>query len=295
MTGELAALGAALAWAVGFLLVRIAPASIPPTYLSAIRLLTPAVAFPALMFASGRQDQFLEMEWRNFAGLAASVITGVGVGDVLMFRAMRLVGVVRSYTIGGTFPLFGLVFAVAFLGERVGAAAVAGIILIVAGGAFVTARSSADLKVPAISNWAYRRGLALSLLVAMMWGADLVFLKIGVGDSHTVVANSFRMPFAAVVMTLAAWRIYGEIPVLRVSPFVALMLLLSGLLGLTLGSALYLGALQDIGVARSGALGAVSPVFAMLLAVAVLRERPGWKATLGTVVTAGGVALMSLR
>lgn len=293
--GELAALGAALAWAVGFLLVRVAPTSIPPTHLSAIRLLTPAVAFPTLLFISGRRDQFLEMQWQNFAGLAASVVTGVGAGDVFLFRAMRLVGVVRSYTIGGSFPLFGLIFAAAFLGEHVGASAIAGTILIVAGGGFVTARSSADLKFPVISKWAFRRGLALSLLVAMLWGVDLVFLKIGVGDAHPVVANSFRMPFAAMVMTLVAWRIHGEFPIVRVSPFVALVLLVSGLLGLTLGSALYLGAIQEIGAARSGTLSAVSPVFVMLLALAVLRERPGWKAALGTVIVAGGVALMSLR
>ncbi len=220
---------------------------------------------------------------------------GVGAGDILLFRAMRTVGLIRSYSIGGTFPLFGLFYAAILLGESVGGLAIAGTIFIVIGGALVSARSATDEPIAATSRWAYRRGLGLALIVAMLWGIDLVLLKIGVGDAHPIVANSFRMPFAAVALTAFAWRVSGEFPLLRVSPRVAATLLLSGLLGLTAGSMLYLFSIQEIGAARTGALGAVSPVFAMILAVAVLRERPGWKAILGTLVATGGVVLITIR
>jgi drug/metabolite transporter (DMT)-like permease len=103
------------------------------------------------------------------------------------------------------------------------------------------------------------------------------------------------MPFAALVMTAFAWRVTGELPLLRVSPRVAWILLISGLLGLTVGGTLYLFSLQEIGAARTGALSAVSPVFAMILAVALLRERPGWKAILGTLVATAGVVLITMR
>ncbi len=293
--GELAALGAALTWALAVSLIRLAPPSTPLFQMNCIRLLTPALATPLLMFAAGVQGEFMEMRWQNFAALAASVATGVGAGDVLMFRAMRTVGLIRSYTISGTSPLFGLFFAALLLGEEVGGFAIAGTLLIVAGGALVSTRSTTDEQIPHASRWRYRRGLALSLVVAMLWGIDLILLKIGAGETHPFVVNSFRMPFAAVVMTAFAWRVAGEFPLLRVSRRTAYTMVLSGLLGLTAGSMMYLLAIQEIGAARTGALGAFSPVFAMIIAVAFLRERPGWKAILGTLAATSGVVLIALR
>ena len=293
--GELAGLGAAFTWALAVTLIRMAPPSTPLFQMNSIRLLTPAVVMPVLMFAFGMQAEFLEMRWQNLAALAASVVTGVGAGDVLLFRAMRTVGLVRSYTIGGAFPLFALLFAALLLGEAIGGFAIVGTLLIVTGGALVSTRSAAEEKVPNTSRWQYRRGLALSLVVAMMWGIDIILLKIGAGDAHPLVANSFRMPFAAVMMTAFAWRVSGKFPLLRVSPRAAFTLVLSGVLGLTVGSLFFLSAIQEIGAARTAALGAFSPVFAMVLAVAFLRERPGWKAILGTLAATGGVVLVTLR
>ncbi len=59
--GELAALTAALTWAVAVGLIRMAPVSMPPSRMIAIRLIAPAVATPILMFASGLQGEFLEL------------------------------------------------------------------------------------------------------------------------------------------------------------------------------------------------------------------------------------------
>ena len=292
--GELVALGAAFSWAFAVTLVRIAPPSIPVSQMNAIRLLVPAVTTPMLMFAFGMQGELMELRWQNFAALAVSVITGVGAGDMLLFRAIRTVGLVRSYTIGGTFPLFALLFAALLLGEEIGGFAIAGTLLIVTGGALVSTRSTAEEQVPHASRWQYRRGLALSLVVAMMWGIDIILLKIGAGDAHPFVANSFRMPLAAAMTMAFAWRVSGRFPLLRVNTRTAVTLALSGLLGLTVGSYLFLLSIQEIGAARTGALGAFSPVFAMILAVAFLRERPGWKAILGTLVATGGVVLLTL-
>ena len=86
--GELAGLGAAFTWALAVTLIRMAPPSTPLFQMNSIRLLTPAVVMPVLMFAFGMQAEFLEMRWQNLAALAASVVTGVGAGDVLLFRAM---------------------------------------------------------------------------------------------------------------------------------------------------------------------------------------------------------------
>lgn len=292
--GELVALAAALSWALAVTLVRIAPPSIPVSQMAAIRLLTAAVTTPMLMLAVGMQGELMELRWQNLAALAVSVITGIGAGDMLLFRAIRTVGLVRSYTIAGTFPLFTLLFAALLLGEEIGGFAIVGTLLIVSGGALVSTRSTAEETVPHASRWQYRRGLALSVVVAMMWGIDVILLKIGVGDAHPFVANSFRIPFAAAMMLAFAWRVTGRFPLLRVDFRTASILTVSALFGLTVGSFLYLVSIQEIGAARTGALGAVSPVFAMILAVVFIRERPGWKAVLGTLAATSGVVLITL-
>ena len=270
------------------------PLSVPVSHANAIRLLLPAVATPLLMFAGGVQGQFAELGWRNFLALGASVVTGLGGGDFLLFRTMRIVGMVRAYTIAGTFPLFGLVFAASILGERPSSLAIVGTILVVLGATFVTARSGLEQSLTTGSKWVYRRGIMLAWVVAIMWGIDLVLLRIGLGDFHPFVANSVRMPLAALVMTAFAWRIGGQFPLVRASRRVALSLLSSGILGMIAGSSLYAFAIQEIGAARTGALSAAAPVFAMVLAVLIVRERPTWKAIAGTLVASCGVAFIAI-
>jgi O-acetylserine/cysteine efflux transporter len=128
----------------------------------------------------------------------------------------------------------------------------------------------------------------------MMWGLDFTLLKIGIGDLPPVVANSFRMPAAALAIGLVAWKSAGRIIPRAMTHRDRAVAVLSGAVGLGAGSMFFLTAIQTLGAGRAGAIGAVSPVFAMMLAAVFLRERPGWLTVVGTFVAVAGVTVLSL-
>ena len=57
---------------------------------------------------------------------------------------------------------------------------------------------------------------------------------------------------------------------------------------------MFLSGIQAIGAARGGALTATAPVFVLVLSSALLRERPGHYAIVGVLISAAGVALLTL-
>ncbi len=292
--GELAALAAALCWAGGFVALRGIAGSYRSLQLNAIRLWAPAVMMPVGMFAFSLQGEFLKLEWHNFAAMAGSVVLGIGLGDTLLFGIMRLIGVTRSYTIGATAPMFGLVYAAVLLGEDFTPLAVFGTGTIIGGGILVTVHNAAGGDDSIASGRAYWRAVVIAVGIAMMWGLDFTLLKIGIGDLPPVVANSFRMPAAALAIGLLAWKSAGRIVPITMSYRSRAVAVLSGAIGLGAGSIFFLTAIQTLGAGRAGAIGAVSPVFAMMLAAAFLGERPGWLTVVGTLLAVAGVAVLSL-
>jgi drug/metabolite transporter (DMT)-like permease len=291
--GLLAALVAAFFWAVGFVMLRRVSGTFHVLQLNAIRLWAPALMMPVGVFLLGIQEQFLQLEWHNYAAMTGSVLLGIGLGDSLLFVVMRSIGVVRSYTIGATAPMFGLAYAVVLLGEEVTPAAVLGTAVIILGGILVTIRSATSGPGTPLSGRAYWRGIAIAVLIAMMWGADFVLLRIGIGDLNPIVSNSFRMPLAAIAIGILAWRVGGRVVPVGMSSRHRIVAVISGGIGLGGGSIFFLSAIQTLGAARAGAIAAVSPVFAILLAAVILGERPGWMAAVGTVMAVTGVILLN--
>ncbi|MDP6348366.1 MAG: DMT family transporter [Chloroflexota bacterium] len=291
--GELLALIAAFCWAVGFVVLRRVAGSFHVLQLNAMRLWGPALMMPVGVFLLGIQDQYRQLEWMNYAAMTGSVLLGIGLGDSLLFVVMRSIGVVRSYSIGATAPMFGLVYAVVLLGEEVTPMAVLGTAVIIGGGILVTIRSATAGRDAMLSGRAYWRGVAVAVAIAMMWGADFVMLKIGVGDLNPIVSNSFRMPLAAISISLLAWRVRGRVVPIEMTSRHRVVAVISGTIGLGAGSIFFLSAIQTLGAARAGALAAVSPVFTILLAAVILRERPGWMAAVGTVMAVTGIVLLS--
>ena len=291
--GELAALAAALCWAGGFVTLRGVAGSFRSLNLNAIRLWAPAVMMPVGMFAFGLQGNFLHLGWENFTAMMGSVVLGIGLGDTLLFSIMRRIGVTRSYTIGATAPMFGLVYAAVLLGEHLTPLAVLGTGVIISGAILVTVRRTSAGGEAVASGLVYWQAVAIAVGIAMIWGLDFSLLRIGIGDLPPIVANSFRMPFAAIAIGLIAWRSSGRIIPLDMAPRHQLVAVLSGAIGLGAASLFFLTSIQLLGAGRAGAIGAVSPVFAMLLAAAFLGERPGGVTVLGTLLAVSGVGLLS--
>ena len=269
---ELLILSAAGCWAVGLLMLRGLTARVPPLQINGTRLLAPALAFPLIVLVSGRLGA---LPLTTLLAILGSAAAGIGAGDALLLAAVRRIGVARAYALASTHPLFTALMAVVFLGEALSAAALAGAFLVV-GGAVLLAVGRAPGPDPLAE--ARRRlfvtciGVGIALFTAALWALDVVLIRIALDGLEPTVVNAVRMPLAAVAVNLAALAYHRRPAAAGLDARGVVLALGSGLVATTLGSFLWLVGVEQLGAARSGALGATSPVFALILGVLFLRR-----------------------
>ena len=265
---------AAFCWSCGFIIARPLLGRLSVFKVNALRLYAPAAVFPILVLLLGWPHLFAEMRWYNFAALAGTAVLGIGLADLGMINAMRVVGVSRAYTLATLATLFGVFWAWLLLGESITLSLLLAALVMMIGVTLSTVRGGGQQGEAAYG---------------------LVLLRIGLGDSNPLVANAFRLPVAALVGTTALlireprseWLHWAGLSHTARG-------LSAGVVGIGCGALLFMYALGEIGAARAGVIASLSPVFGMILATAFLGERPSpWQAV-GVFMAVGGVVLVTL-
>jgi len=131
--GELASLGAAVIWATTNIVLRGQSVRLGAVTVNAWRTLFAALCFIIVFLLTRPINIFATLPLRGVAALLAGVILGMVLGDVLQFTAMTRIGVARAMPISSCFPLFTIVIAAIFLGERITGRTVIGAVLVIAG------------------------------------------------------------------------------------------------------------------------------------------------------------------
>src|SRR4030067_754096 len=126
MLGEIAALGAAISWAVAHILYRKALANASPVSANIVRCVTSAAVIVVILAGLGLTGTLASLPVQVIAVVVVSGIIGLGVGDTLYMGGLKSVGVARAVPLAATYPLFSLLGATLPLGEPGTAAGVAG-------------------------------------------------------------------------------------------------------------------------------------------------------------------------
>lgn len=290
---EAAVIAAAFCWSAGFVISRPLLAHLSVFRTNLLRLLPPALFFPALLLALGLGPTLGEFAWHNYAALIASAFVGIGLADSGMIHSMRLIGLARAYTLGNFATLFAVLWAWLFLDEVVNLALVWSALITVGGVVLVTSRGGTGQGEAAYGTRRFWMGVALACGVAAVWGLDLVLIRIGIGDGHPLAANTVRMPASLVVAGIALLaREPPGAPRQMPTPAQTLRGLLGGAVGITISALLIFWAIPEIGAARVGVLAALSPVFGLLLATLFLGEKASRRQAVGVIVAISGVILL---
>ena len=291
MIGELAALGCAVTWAVSSIMLKRPVVEMGAVGANLVRTWVAAAVFWAIILATGKLGQISHLSAYTVFALVMSMILGLGIGDTLYFRSLQLIGVSRALPISGSYPLPTLLLAAVLLGEPVTLPQVAGTLLIVA-----------SVCLLSLGGWQPNEGLGqkrdarlgaiLAIVAALLWAGSTILLKSGVEQTEVPVANSLRLPAAGLVLVVMGLRQAGGIRIREVRRSTLGVVVLSGVIGTALGSALYLTSVIYAGAAKAAALQSVSPFFAAPLAFIFLKERPSRATLIGTLLSVAGVWLL---
>ena len=293
---ELAALGAAVCWAITGILSQSAAQALGPFGFNRLRQAMVAAMLGVIVLATGR--------WHGIAvedmtRLALSGVIGIFLGDTLLYVALIRLGPRRS---GALFALNAPIAAVMgwlFLGESLSPLAVLGVAL-----------SSAGVTL-AVLGRAGRSGghrfesVRGSVLVASGYGlvaatgqalGSLIARPVMAQGFDPYAASLIRVAVAVVcLMLLMALPVRAVKPLGRPSPRIVALSALSGLVSMVMGMTLLMFALQGGKVGIVSTLSALSPVLILPVLWVMTGARPSATSWAGAVIAVAGMALIFLR
>jgi drug/metabolite transporter (DMT)-like permease len=222
-------------------------------------------------------------------GLGGSLMLVTGAGAPFFIVSATGMRFAPAADIGallpGAMPLFVALFSAVWLRERFTPPRLLGLGLIVLGILGV-----GGWALVASGNGAWR-GHALFLCGAALWaGYTLVLRRAGLGAWHAAaLVNLYSLVGFAPIYGLALAPRLATAPLADVAVQAVVQSVLSGIVGLWA----YAQSVRRLGPSRAAAFSALTPVFAVLIAIPVLGEIPDLVTVLAIVAVCVGVVLVS--
>ena len=227
--------------------------------------------------------------------LGLSGIIGLSLGDAFLFQSLVSVGPRLGTLLLSLAPIFGSVIAWVFFGEVLSVLQIVGIVLALAGIAWVVLSHEEPPDTPRGHT---RRGVIFGMLAGLGQAVGLVLSKQGMfGDFSPFQANAIRMLAAVIFIwgwTVLDGKVGTTLAALRERPQVLRLIALGALVGPLLGVSASLLAVQHAEVGVASTLMALPPVIILPISYFALKEKIGWQAILGTLLAIAGVAVLFL-
>ncbi len=229
--------------------------------------------------------------------LAASGIVGLVLGDGCLFQAFIWIGPRLAMLLLSTAPALASLGAWWVLGEALSAGQVGGILVTLAGVAWVVQAREGEAEHRGHED-RYLLGILCGLGGAVGQAGGLILAKQGAAGGFPALSVTLMRMVAATATIWLVTALQGQLrtTVRRVAADrTAWRHTLAGsFLGPFLGVTLSIVAIQYSAVGIASTLMALPPVFLLPLSAVIFHERVGWQAVLGTGVAIAGVALLCL-
>ena len=293
--GELAALATSLSFSFGSTVFTAAGRRIGSLIVNRTRLVIAAiflsithwVILGSILPLGATSEQWF---WFSLSG-----VIGLVLGDMFLFQAFVLIGPRLSMLMMSLAPVIAALLAWVFLGETLSGGQIFGILLTLAGIGWVVMEGSGK---SGRDDRNYGLGILLGLGAAIGQATGLVLAKKGfVGDFSPISANLIRMLAATVVLwgiTFFQKQIKETLQTLRKDLKGFSLAIAGAFMGPFLGVTLSLYAIQRVEVGVASTLTSLPPVLLLPISYFVFKERFGWGAIIGTLLTMAGVALLFL-
>jgi len=294
MIGELAALGAAVSWAVAPILYRKALSKTTPISANIVRCVSNAAVLALILVVIGGAGPLMQLPLEVLVIVAVSGVVGLGVGDTLYMYGLKSVGVSRAVPLAATYPLFSLLWAL-LLGESVVLPALVGALVILLG-IWLLSREKWDVN--GANGKGSRWGLAASLATAVVWSVSVSLMGVAVTLAGT---SSLDANFAMLAVRLAPLSVFllafsplldRERGFLKMNRSTLLLLLIGGLVANGVGWLLMNISFLNTVATQAIPISSTTPLFSALAGFALFHEKATAENVLGAVAVVAGVSLI---
>lgn len=295
LIGELAALATSFFFALTSIIFSSAGRKVGSQVTNRIRLLFALTYLIILNTILFREPLPFSAESSRWIWLGISGIIGLSLGDTFFFQSLVSVGPRLGSLLLSLAPIFGSIIAWVFFGETLTPLQITGIVLALAGIAWVV---MSHQEPPDTPHGHTRRGVFFGVLAGLGQAVGLVLSKQGMfGEFSPFQANAIRM-FTAVlftwVWTFAEGKAEATITALREKPRAIGLIALGALIGPLLGVTASLLAVQHAEIGVASTLMALPPVIVLPISYFLFKEKIGWQAVAGTALAIAGVAILFL-
>ena len=284
LLGESLSIVAAFLWAGSTIVAAKTLKRVSPLTVNAVRTSSASISMLFVASVMGGLTDLFRSDLHGSLMVIGAALVGFGLGDTCLYWSIGLVDVSRSYTIGYSYPFFVMAFATLLLGETLLPKHLIGSALVFAGIATVFADRGVKLE-----QKGRRKGLAIAIVTAVLWSMGTTLVATGLRTVTIIQANTMRFPLLSLVL-IAASRLQSRRSNLDRGSLV--LLVLSGLVGMTLAGVIFLFSIQLIGVSRAAPLSSSSPVWAALMSSIFLKEKISLRIIMSTLIVVAGTYLL---
>lgn len=290
--GELAALTAALLWAISSVVYGHLGLKIPPLQLNLYKGII-AIALIVLTLIL-QQATFSDISLLTIALLSLSGVIGIGLGDTAYFSALNSLGARRTLLLETASPPIGGLLAFLFIGERLSYLAWCGILLAGIGIAWVISERNPNNNL-SIS----RRGIIWGILAAIAQALGAVVSRFALiqSDIDPLTSSLIRLVGGTIiVICLLCFKFDRQQKIITQKQSISSfgIIAVAAIMGTYLGIWLQQISLKFAPTGIAQTFLATSPLF-ILPIVALQGEKISWRAILGALVSLGGIALIFVR
>ena len=289
--GEIAALSAALLWAISSVVYSRLGLKIPPLQLNFYKGIIAIALIVVTLLIQGAALENLSSY--TIALLSFSGIIGIGLGDTAYFAALNSLGARRTLLLETSSPPMGALLALIFIGEQLTYSAWCGILLTILGIAWVIGEQNPVDKI-SVS----RQGILWGILAAIAQATGAVISRYALiqSDISPLESTLIRLVGGTVIVVGLLFLPSAR----KTKPKWQLSTRTLGIIAIAAFGSTYLGIwLQQTslkfaptGIAQTFL--ATSPLF-ILPIVALQGENISLRAVLGVVISLSGIAVMFIR
>ena len=289
--GEIAALSAALLWAISSVVYSRLGLKISPLQLNLYKGIIAIALIILTLLIQGAA--FGNLSFSTIALLALSGVIGIGLGDTAYFSALNSLGARRTLLLETASPPMGALLALIFIGEQLTYSAWIGILLTILGIAWVISERNPLDKI-AVS----RQGIIWGILAAIAQAVGAVISRFALIQSDISPLSSTLIRLVGgtiIVLGLLLLPVAQQTEVKWRLSWRSLMIIAIAAFGSTyLGIWLQQTSLKFAPTGIAQTFLATSPLF-ILPIVALQGERISVRAILGVLISLGGIAVMFVR